>query len=222
MRPVVLIVGIGAAAAAAFFASSAFAGEGGGDLAAGDEGDASGNGGFNFGSLIDFSGGNVNADQGAGNGSNVSAFLAMIGASEGAGYQTLYAGGTFDDFSDHPALLGWPGVPLTTEQCSGAGMAAGCVSTAAGRYQIIKPTWKALKVKLGLPDFSPASQDAAAVELIRQAGALELVNAGDFDSAVAKCRRTWASLPGAGYAGQGTRSIAWVRSQYEAAGGSYG
>jgi lysozyme len=74
----------------------------------------------------------------------------------------------------------------------GRGLGSGCKSTAAGRYQIIKPTWLSLKSKLGLPDFSPASQDAAAIELIRQRGALADVQAGRIESAVNKCAKVWA------------------------------
>src|SRR5271163_1232704 len=79
------------------------------------------------------------------------------------GYQFLIT-----DFSDHPAVLGtWDGVHW-----------AGGLSTAAGAYQIIKPTWISLKARLNLPDFSPASQDAAATELIRERSALDMVNGG--------------------------------------------
>ena len=65
----------------------------------------------------------------------------------------------------------------------------------------------------------PASQDAAAIELIREAGALGDVRAGRFDEAVAKVRGIWASLPGAGYA-QPEKSLESLRLAFLNAGGS--
>ena len=163
---------------------------------------------------------------------NVAAFLTMIataeGTADGNGYRALY-GHTprrpvlFDSFADHPAEAGWSGVRLTDEQCAGAGLGAGCVTTAAGRYQITRTTWRRLRAKLGraaLPDFSPAAQDAAAVELIAERGALRDVQDGRAVDAIAKVRRVWASLPGAGYAGQPERSQQFALAAYTAAGGS--
>lgn len=158
---------------------------------------------------------------------NLSAFLKTIHHSEGTGqggrnpYATVYAYKfTITDFSDHPANLGWRGVQLSDQMCSLAGFGSGCVSTAAGAYQITKTTWNRLKKKLGLVDFSKASQDAAALELIRERGALADVMAGRFDQAVSKCRKEWASLPGAGY-GQGEKSLAALQSAYASAGGQF-
>lgn len=159
---------------------------------------------------------------------NQQAFLSTIAASEGTdaagGYRALYgsrpdAPSLFDSFEDHPALLGWPGVPLSDAQCRGAGLTPGCVSTAAGRYQIIRPTWRQLKESLQLKDFGPVSQDRAALDLILRNGALELVDAGDFDGAVARVRKVWASLPGAGY-GQHENELAALRNTFLEAGGT--
>jgi lysozyme len=91
-------------------------------------------------------------------------------------------------------------------------------SSAAGAYQILARTWDGVRAKLGLPDFSPASQDAAAVELIRQRGALADVRAGRFAVAVDKCKKEWASLPGAGY-GQPENSLARLQNAYVSSGG---
>ena len=146
---------------------------------------------------------------------NVAAFLAAIRAAEGtdlAGdpYRVVFGyGHTIVDLSDHPYFTGeWRGAPF----------GAGQWSTAAGAYQILRGTWSPLREQLQLPDFGPASQDAAAVELIRQRGALEDVKAGRFAVAVNKVRRIWASLPGAGY-GQGERSLQWLAARFENAGG---
>lgn len=140
---------------------------------------------------------------------NVAAFLWMLRVSEGTagpnGYRTLVGGELFDSFDDHPRML----VYLPN---------LGISSSAAGAYQFIRRTWDGVARKLGLMDFSPESQDLAAVELIRQRGALDDVRAGRFAVAVNKCRKEWASLPGAGY-GQHENSLSRLQVAYTNAGG---
>ncbi|WP_237172145.1 glycoside hydrolase family 24 protein [Pandoraea norimbergensis] len=138
---------------------------------------------------------------------NRAAFLAMIRYSEGATYNTLFGGGTFNGYADHPRQYitkTVAGKPLT--------------SSAAGAYQMLARTWDSLKARLSLPDFSPASQDAGAIELIREWGALPDVDAGRFAVAVQKVRKVWASLPGAGY-GQPERALSALQQVYQNAGG---
>lgn len=144
---------------------------------------------------------------------NVQAFLQMIRIGEGTagpnGYRTLFGGGLFDSFADHPrraitARLG--GKPIT--------------STAAGAYQFLSTTWDECKRALSLPDFSPDSQDRAAVFLIGRRRALEDVRAGRFEAAVSKCAKEWASLPGSPY-GQPVKTLAQARQAYEDNGGTY-
>jgi len=138
---------------------------------------------------------------------NRAAFLAMIRKSEGTagpnGYRTFYGGSLFSDLSAHPNT---------------AHTAAGITSTAAGAYQFLFRTWEECRRALDLPDFGPASQDAAAVFLIKRRGALPDVDAGNFAAAVAKCSKEWASLPGAGY-GQHENTLASLQAAYVAAGG---
>jgi lysozyme len=124
------------------------------------------------------------------------------------------------NMTDHPAITGeWTGEVLSPDMCKNAGFGAGCKSTAAGAYQIIKSTWAKLKGTLDLPDFSAASQDSAAIELIRKRGALEDVKAGRLAEAVRKCRNEWASLPN-NYAKQGQRSMTQIASYYTNNGGT--
>jgi muramidase (phage lysozyme) len=134
---------------------------------------------------------------------NINAFLSAIrvgeGTSGGNGYSILCGGGIFGSYENHPAMNGWGGLPLSAAMCANAGFSAGCVSTAAGAYQINKPTYKNIAGKLGITDFSPDSQDRIALELIRQKGALSDVMAGRVAVAVAKVAKVWASLPSAGY-----------------------
>jgi lysozyme len=140
---------------------------------------------------------------------NVRAFLDVIAWAEGADYNTLFGGGTFASYADHPRqyVSAWLGGREIT-------------SSAAGRYQFLARTWDTLKARLGLVDFSPASQDAAAVELIREKGALRDVQAGRFDLAVSKVRAVWASLPGAGYS-QPEKSLTSLQAVYARAGGTF-
>lgn len=156
---------------------------------------------------------------------NVRAFLGMVQRAEGTAlevnpYAVCYGyRHTIGDFSNHPAITGeWRGERLSDAMCANAGFGPGCVSTAAGAYQIIKPTWRTVAGVLGLGDFGPASQDAAAVELIRRRGALEDVKAGRVEAAIGKCRNEWASLPG-NYAKQGQRSIGDLIAWYQQNGG---
>lgn len=92
-------------------------------------------------------------------------------------------------------------------------------STAAGRYQFIHSTWLDLARKLNLPDFSPASQDEACIELITECHALDSAVAGRFDEACGACAHIWASLPGAGY-GQHENALDALRADFVADGGT--
>jgi muramidase (phage lysozyme) len=151
---------------------------------------------------------------------NCAAWIATIGQAEGADYSACYGYSfTITDFSEHPAVSGaWHGVKLSDAMCANAGFGPGCISTAAGKGQITRPTWVRLRDKLGLPDFSPASQDRAILELTAERGALEAVKAGDVATAANRCRNEWASLPG-NYAKQGQRSADQLAQWFAAAGG---
>lgn len=83
------------------------------------------------------------------------ALLQTISSSEANSYNVIYGGQKFGDYSDHPRIA----VPI------GTGPNAGKTSSAAGRYQFIQSTWDNQRRKLGLPDFSPQSQDKAALDL---------------------------------------------------------
>lgn len=97
---------------------------------------------------------------------------------------------------------------------------AGETSTAAGAYQLIKPTWLRCKKKLKLHNFSAASQDAAAVLLIAEMGAMHLVDGGQIAEAIARCSSIWASLPGS-HAGQPTAQTADLLKVYTDHGGAF-
>ena len=129
-----------------------------------------------------------------------------------AAYSIFYGGSRFSDLSDHPVNTGEKaGVPLPPHMCVAAGYASGvCVSTAAGAYQFTRPTWNGLRAAGAwgprLPDFSKESQDEAAIRLLGQIGALPLIDAGDFEGAIVRASKRWASLPGS-TAKQGGHSL---------------
>jgi muramidase (phage lysozyme) len=155
--------------------------------------------------------------------SNQSAFLDMLSISEGTstspatrnrGYDVIVTGidrlpEIFSDYSTHPFARG-----RRPKQIN----AKGLYSTASGRYQHMLKDWAHYRDLLKLPDFGPRSQDLWALQLIRERGALALIDAGRFDEAVARVRNLWASLPGAGY-GQPEHRIEKLRAAYESAGG---
>lgn len=123
---------------------------------------------------------------------NIKAFLDTIAWAEGTagadGYRTEYTGATFTDYSTHPDRV----------QCAASNGRQLC-SSAAGRYQFLKPTYDRMAQKLGLRDFSPRSQDMAAVELIREQEAIEDIKKGNIKSAFEKISPIWAHIEGAGY-----------------------
>jgi muramidase (phage lysozyme) len=149
--------------------------------------------------------------------SNLDAFLVMVAISEGTqnipggddGYRVI-VGSTMekpilmDSYADHPRQR--------------IQLSPGLSSTAAGRYQILERYYDSYKAILKLPDFSPPSQDAIAIQMIRERQAFTDVCAGRINEAIAKCAATWASLPGNSY-GQHENSLTALRVAFIDAGG---
>lgn len=162
---------------------------------------------------------------------NVAAFLLMIRTAEGTadanGYRALFGHRAnrprlFEGWADHPRIASQftdkRGRRLWTSAAGAFQFMAVSAIPTGGRTSV--DTWDRMARDLKLPDFSPASQDAAAVELIRRRGALGDVRAGRFAAAVEKCAPEWASLPGAGY-DQPEKSIDDLSAAYARAGGSF-
>lgn len=123
---------------------------------------------------------------------NVRKFLMLITFTEGTDrqktpYNELFGFTNFVGHDKHPNILI---------------KSANYRSTAAGRYQILKKTADFLKMK----DFTPESQDLAAIQLIKNAKAYEDVVAGNWEKAINKTNKIWASLPGSPY-GQPTHKM---------------
>jgi len=146
---------------------------------------------------------------------NIAAFLWTIRNCEGTaganGYRIMFTGKLFTSFADHPRI--------TNSAIIRGKTVRRVFSTAAGAYQFLVETWDDLDKKLKLPDFSPASQDKAAVQLLKQCGALEFVKKGDITQATFRARNIWASLPGNKY-DQGGKNIAAIKSYYTQGGGT--
>lgn len=118
---------------------------------------------------------------------NVGAFLRVLRQGESSqgddAYTIINGGAHFSSFDAHP----FGELPTTRG------------GRAAGAYQFLPTTWADLRRRYpwALPDFAPRSQDAGAVLLINDRGALADVIAGRLDAAIVKLRPEWTSLPGA-------------------------
>ena len=124
------------------------------------------------------------------------AFLDMLAWSEGIdngrqktrnhGYDVIVGGESFTDYSGfYPRKLVTLNLKLK--------------STGAGRYQLLSRWWDAYRKQLSPKDFSPKSQDAVALQQIKERGALPMIDRGDIRQAIDRCSNIWASLPGVGY-----------------------
>jgi len=126
--------------------------------------------------------------------------LKIIGQTESNNrYDVRYSGTgprVFTDYGDHPRVA----------EAITSGPDVGKTSSAAGYYQFIGPTWDAQKAKLGLKDFSPASQDAAAWDLAQTTykaktgqDLLTVLRSGDkeaINGVLPVLSGQWSSLPG--------------------------
>jgi muramidase (phage lysozyme) len=147
--------------------------------------------------------------------SNRAAFLDTIAWSEGStrvegsdnGYNALVGGTLFEGYADHPRQLVF--LPKL-----------GIYSTAAGRYQLLARYFDDYRATLRLPDFSPESQDAIALEQVKECGAaMDMIDMGNLSAAICLCAHIWASFPQAGY-DQPENTVAALIDAYQASGGT--
>lgn len=121
---------------------------------------------------------------------------------------------TIQSLADHPAdnpLENWTGAHYVLNGIQS-------LSTAAGAYQIIRATWRTAKAQCRLPDFGADSQDAAALWLVKDKHAIDMVNRGDITGAVQACNDVWASFAGSDV-GQPMRSWDFLHDAFQVAGG---
>jgi muramidase (phage lysozyme) len=151
----------------------------------------------------------------------VQAMLDVLGFTEGTG--TNYGkvvNGTVLTSPHFPQLVGKKNVSVTDLSRHPdilVQVNSSIKSTAAGRYQFLKSTWDGL----GMSDFSAASQDVAAVKLMKRRGMIQPLLDGDVAKAVHKGAPEWASLPteggGSYYGGQTARSLTEILAKYKEA-----
>lgn len=152
---------------------------------------------------------------------NRAAFLECLRFAEGTlgdeGYRALFGwrrgnGKTFGSFAAHPRQF------FTYTDLAGHTIR----TSAAGAYQITATTCDLLNAKYPgqFDGFTPEVQDAMALTLIEERGALVDIDAGRFAKAINKVRRVWASLPGSD-ANQPTRAFDQVAAAYTNAGGVF-
>lgn len=126
----------------------------------------------------------------------------------GGGYNVTFGGDNFTDYSKHPGTYG-----AYRDQRGKLRK-----SSAAGRYQILLPTWQDLQKRFPnvFTDFSPKNQDRALIRLAQDVGALDDMLSGNFDAAESKLAKRWASLSSSKLAEgiHGTRSAEFVRNAY--------
>ena len=106
------------------------------------------------------------------------------------GYDVIVGGELFTDYSDHPRKL----VTLNPNQINRR-------RTLPASFPLVGCAYR----QLGLKDFSPKSQDAVALQQIKERGALPMIDRGGYPSGNRPLGNIWASLPGAGYGQSVTR-----------------
>lgn len=141
----------------------------------------------------------------------VAAFLAVIRDLESNhDYNVLYGGQRFEGYADHPRIR----ITFYNPRRPGARGVHNDYTTAAGAYQFISTTWDDQARRLGLKDFTPESQDAAAANLLDRLGVIRLLAEGNIDGAFLRASGTWASLPGS-TAGQGAKPMTQALSLFD-------
>ena len=119
------------------------------------------------------------------------------------GYDVIVGGELFTDYSDHPRKLS----PKPKTQINRR-------RTLPASFPLV-----GYRKRLGLKDFSPKSQDAVALQQIKERGALPMIDRGDIRQAIDRCSNIWASLPGAGY-GQFEHKADSLIAKFKEAGGT--
>ena len=101
------------------------------------------------------------------------------------GYDVIVGGELFTDYSDHPRklVIAKPKTQINRRRTLPASF----------------PLVGCLPQEASLKDFSPKSQDAVALQQIKERGALPMIDRGDIRQAIDRWQQYLASLPGAGY-----------------------
>jgi len=126
------------------------------------------------------------------------------------GYNVMFGGGRFKDFSKHPDKV--------------IRSSSGVASAAAGAYQFMPGTWQEVQQSLGLPDFSPGSQDIGMLKKVRDrlmpiGGLAAISKANTLTPAIqAALAPEWASFPtesGSSHYGQPVKKTQEIQRFFE-------
>ena len=90
---------------------------------------------------------------------------------------TSTGGELFTDYSDHPRKLVTLNLKLK--------------STGAGRYQLLSRWWDAYRQAAWPERLLSESQDAVALQQIKERGALPMIDRGDIRQAIDRCSNIW-------------------------------
>ena len=113
------------------------------------------------------------------------------------GYDVIVGGRLFTDYSDHPRKL----VTLNQNSNQRAPDATSFFPV-GGMPTASSLAWRLLS----------KSQDAVALQQIKERGALPMIDRGDIRQAIDRCSNIWASLPGAGYGQFEHKTTAWLQN----------
>jgi len=126
------------------------------------------------------------------------------------GYNVMFGGGRFQGYERHPdRVVRSPG---------------GYSSAAAGAYQFMPGTWSGVQKSLGLPDFSPRSQDIGMLKKVRDrlmplGGLAAITKAGQLTPEIqAALAPEWASFPtasGKSYYGQPVKKAEQIQKFFQ-------
>lgn len=126
------------------------------------------------------------------------------------GYNVMFGGGRFKDFSRHPDRV--------------VRSSSGLASAAAGAYQFMPGTWQGVQKSLGLSDFGPQSQDIGMLKKVRDrllplGGLAAISKANTLTPEIqAALAPEWASFPtasGASYYGQPVKKAQEIQQFFE-------
>ena len=122
------------------------------------------------------------------------------------GYDVIVGGELFTDYSDHPS-----------QTCHAK------PKTQINRRRTLPASfrwWDAYRKQLGLKDFSPKSQDAVALQQIKERGALPMIDRGDIRQAIDRLQQYLEGFTaGAGY-GQFEHKADSLIAKFKEAGGT--
>jgi murein DD-endopeptidase MepM/ murein hydrolase activator NlpD len=133
----------------------------------------------------------------------IMAFLDTIAWAEGTGdnYDIAYTFAKLPSLDKHSETI----------RCDETGSLC---SDAEGRYQTLSTTWKSWAAAAGVTDFSPLSQDKAAIAGLKSAGVYDMILAGDIKGASCAVGKVWASFPCNDY-GQGQKDAGQLEQIYQ-------